>query len=127
MERRMKWRRKALMVARCLALGWKGVILRGSARPYSARIFLNWLPSKEGQIAQYALAYITPVHKDLMRREFIPFSEQVLGKQTSFRDPLMEVEIVPPMEDYWNKLWMSSGAENSEEKHQREVSWPTVI
>lgn len=87
----------------------EGVILRGSPNPYSARIFLNWLLSKEGQIAQYASAYITPVHKDLMRREFIPFSEQILGKQLSFKDPAVEVEIVPPVEDFWNKLWMGSG------------------
>ena len=85
------------------------VILKGAPNLNAARIFLNWLLSREGQIAQYASAYITPVHRDLMRPEFIPFSDQVLGKEMSFRDPALEVDVVPQLEEFWNKLWMQPG------------------
>jgi iron(III) transport system substrate-binding protein len=86
----------------------EAVILKGAPNMHAARIFINWLLSKEGQIAQYASSYITPVHKDLMRPEFIPFSEQILGKEMSFRDPGLEVDVVPQLTDFWNNLWMRS-------------------
>lgn len=87
----------------------EAVILKGSPNIHAAKIFLNWLLSKEGQIALYAAHSGTPVHKDLMRREFVPFAEEILGKEESFRDPGLETEILPKLFEVWNPLWLRAG------------------
>ena len=40
------------------------VILKGGNVP-TAKVFLNWLLSKEGQITQYASEYATPLNSEL--------------------------------------------------------------
>ena len=84
-------------------------ILRGAPNINSARLFVNWFLSKEGQIAQYVSDYAPPVHKDLQRKEFLPFAEQILGKQHSFRDPAIEIEIQPKLLEFWDELWLKGG------------------
>jgi hypothetical protein len=84
-------------------------ILRGSPNPSEARIFVNGFPSKEGQIAQYASTYSPPAHKDLRRKEFLPFSEQILGKELAFREPGLDTQLLPKVMEFWNGLWNRSG------------------
>jgi len=84
-------------------------ILRGSPNINSARLFINWFLSKEGQIAQYVADYAPPVHKDLQRKEFVPFADQILGKQLAFRDPESELKIQPKLLEFWDELWLKSG------------------
>ena len=84
-------------------------ILRGSPNLSAARIFVNWFLSKEGQIAQYASTYTPPAHKDLRRKEFLPFSEQILGKELAFREPGLETELLPKVMEFWNGLWNRGG------------------
>ena len=84
-------------------------ILKGSPNINSARLFANWFLSKEGQIAQYISDYAPPVHKELRRKEFLPFADEILGKKTAFRDPGIELEIQPKLLAYWDELWMKTG------------------
>ena len=84
-------------------------ILRGSPNINSARLFINWFLSKEGQIAQYVADYAPPVHKDLQRKELLPFADQILGKQLAFRDPASELKIQPKLLEFWDELWLKSG------------------
>lgn len=84
-------------------------ILKGAPNINAARVFVNWFLSKEGQIAQYVADYAPPVHKELQRREFVPFADEILGKKDSFRDPGIEVEIQPKLLAYWDELWLKSG------------------
>ena len=84
-------------------------ILKGAPNINSARIFINWFLSKEGQIAQYVADYAPPVHKDLRRRDFVPFAEEILTKKGAFRDPVIEVEIQPKLLAFWDELWMRGG------------------
>jgi iron(III) transport system substrate-binding protein len=84
-------------------------ILRGAPNINSARIFVNWFLSKEGQIAQYVADYAPPVHKELRRKEFVPFADEILTKKGAFRDPAIEVEIQPKLLAFWDELWMRSG------------------
>jgi ABC-type Fe3+ transport system substrate-binding protein len=79
-------------------------ILRGSPNMYASKLFANWLLSKEGQIAQYAADDSPPVHKDLQRREFMPFPEEILGKKIAFRDPGLEEEHDELLK-LWNPYW----------------------
>lgn len=82
------------------------MILRGAANPYAAKIFVNWLLSKEGQIAYYAAKFYVPVHKDLQRRELVLFADDVLGKEVSYRDPNLERDVNPKLIEFWNGLVM---------------------
>jgi ABC-type Fe3+ transport system substrate-binding protein len=84
-------------------------ILKGAHNINAARLFVNWFLSKEGQIAQYVADYAPPVHKDLQRREFVPFADQILGKKDAFRDPGVELEIQPKLLAYWDELWLKGG------------------
>jgi iron(III) transport system substrate-binding protein len=81
------------------------VILKGTPNLHAARLMINWLLSKEGQIAQFVAEQASPVHKDLRRKEFVPFADQILGRQTAFRDPKLELEIQPKLLKLWDELW----------------------
>jgi iron(III) transport system substrate-binding protein len=84
-------------------------ILKGAPNINSARLFVNWFLSKEGQIAQYVSDYAPPVHKELQRREFVPFAAEILGKKDVFRDPKIELDIQPKLLAYWDELWLRGG------------------
>ncbi len=73
----------------------------------SALLFVNWFMSKEGQISQYAANNAPPVHKDLRRREFLAFPDEILGKKIAFRDPeAMETDLKKLMR-FWDPMWFS--------------------
>ena len=84
-------------------------ILKGAPNINSARLFVNWFLSKEGQLAQYVADYAPPVHKELRRKEFVPFADEILTKKGAFRDPGVEVEIQPKLLAFWDDLWMHGG------------------
>lgn len=62
-------------------------ILKGNPSINASKLFLNWLLSKEGQLAQYAAGGAPPLHRDLIERGFMPFPEEVAGKKIAFRSP----------------------------------------
>ncbi len=82
------------------------IILKGAPHENSARVFLNWMLSREGQLSAYYGRSISPIHEDLQRRELIPFADQILGKKVSFRDPDLQREVMPQLNEVWNDLWL---------------------
>lgn len=84
-------------------------ILKGAPNLNAARIFVNWFLSKEGQIAQYSADFAPPVHKDLRRKELLPFADEILPKKGAFRDPGIEIEIQPKLLAFWDELWLKGG------------------
>ena len=85
------------------------VILKGAPNVNAAKVFINWTLSKEGQIARYLSFTDPPVRRDLQRPEFIPFVEQIRGKEESFRDPELLVDTLPAVQAFWNSLWLRGG------------------
>jgi ABC-type Fe3+ transport system substrate-binding protein len=81
------------------------VVLKGNPHIYSSKLFVNWLVSKEGQIAMYAVDKIPPAHKDLQNPDFIPFADQVVGKTIAFQDLKLVDDVLPEVMDFWNPLW----------------------
>jgi ABC-type Fe3+ transport system substrate-binding protein len=79
-------------------------ILRGNPNINASKLFLNWLLSKEGQMAQYVADDSPPIHKDLQTKDFLPFPEQIVGKNIAFRDPGLEEEHGELLE-LWNPYW----------------------
>ncbi len=86
-------------------LGGSG-ILKGAPYMNAGRVLMNWLMSKEGQISRYATYDSTPSHKDLQRKEFLPFPEEVLGKQVVTPEPAFQEKTLPDLNEFWNKLWL---------------------
>lgn len=83
-------------------------ILKGSPNLHAAKIFLNWLLTKEGQIAKIVGKGALPIHKDMMRPEFVPWPDQLLGKTVSW-PPRNELEITPKLNEVWSQLWLRGG------------------
>jgi ABC-type Fe3+ transport system substrate-binding protein len=84
----------------------EAIILKRAPHGNAAKIFLNWTLSKEGQIFDFASSSSAPVHSGLRRRESLPFADEILGKEISYRDPLVQFEVLPRLEEYWNNLWL---------------------
>jgi len=81
------------------------VILKGTPNLHAARVFVNWILSKEGQITQFVADDSAPIHRGLKRPEFIPMFEEIRDKPVIFRDSASELELGPPLVDLWNSYW----------------------
>ncbi|NIO07639.1 MAG: extracellular solute-binding protein [Deltaproteobacteria bacterium] len=82
------------------------IILKGAPNPNASKLFLNWMMSREGQLAAYYGRSISPIREDLQRKELIPFADQILGRKVSFRDPDLQREVMPKLNEVWNDLWL---------------------
>jgi ABC-type Fe3+ transport system substrate-binding protein len=87
-----------------LSFGMAGII-KGSPRINAARLLVNWLLSKEGQIAQYHSSKFVPSHKDLQRPEFLPFAKAILGKKTAPRTIALMNESLSAVRKTWDGHW----------------------
>ena len=81
------------------------MVLKGNPNINASKVFVNWMVSKEGQIARYAADGIPPAHKDLQSPDFVPFADQVVGKQVAFQDLHLIEDVLPGVYDFWNPLW----------------------
>jgi len=86
----------------------EAIILKGAPNLYSAKIFMNWLLSKEGQISQYAHEFAAPLNESL-RPKLLPFSDQIIGKKEVFRDPRTMDTSMNNLFAFWNDLWLKGG------------------
>lgn len=84
-------------------------MLEKSPHKNGARLFINWMLSREGQILQYAQASAVPVHKALQTPTFLPFADTIIGKPHLVRDDvLLTSETNKKMQEMWNGLWAAS-------------------
>jgi ABC-type Fe3+ transport system substrate-binding protein len=90
------------------------VILRGTPNLHAAKLFVNWLLSREGQIAHFSSGGTAPIHKELRRKEFFLFADQVLGKDIVYKDPDLETTVLPRLLEFWNQLWLGAGGRSRE-------------
>ncbi|MDX1483258.1 MAG: extracellular solute-binding protein [Alphaproteobacteria bacterium] len=82
-------------------------VMKGTKKKNSALMFVNWFLSREGQISQYAANFAPPVHKDLQRKEFLSFPEQIVGKKIAFRDPESLEQDLNNLVKFWDPLWFA--------------------
>ncbi len=82
------------------------MILKRSQNINAAMLFINWILSKEGQLAASYARQTTPIREDLQLKEIIPFADNVLGKEVSFRSPELEREVMPTLSKFWEDLWL---------------------
>ncbi len=80
-------------------------ILKGNPNINSSKLFLNWLLSKEGQVAQYAAGGAPPVHRDLQKAGMMPFPDEVAGKKIAFRSPDLLDDDITAMFRMLKPIW----------------------
>ncbi|HEY4134545.1 MAG TPA: extracellular solute-binding protein [Alphaproteobacteria bacterium] len=81
-------------------------ILDKAPHKNAARLFVNWMVSREGQITQYSSTFAVPVHKDLQLPQFVPFSDTIIGKKANVRDDvLLTSDTNKKMGEEWDGFW----------------------
>lgn len=86
------------------------VLLEKSTHKNGARLFINWVLSREGQILQNAWGDAVPVHKALQSGRFIPFPDTTTGKSRVIRDDgVLGSETDQKMTRTWNSYWAGGG------------------
>jgi iron(III) transport system substrate-binding protein len=76
-------------------------ILSGNPHPNAARVWMNWMLSREAQLAQYVADGSPPSHKALQRKEFIPYADEVIGKHLAQADEQYNREVFAIWRQYW--------------------------
>jgi ABC-type Fe3+ transport system substrate-binding protein len=77
----------------------------------AAKLYINWMLSREGQLAQYKAIQAAPVHPAFQRREFLSFPDQVIGKKTAFRTPFLLEKEWPRLLQFWRNKWFASSGQ----------------
>ena len=80
------------------------IILKGSPRIHAAKLLVNWMISKEYQLAQNLSAGAASTHRDLQGPRFLKFADQIAGRKRAFRGPGLAREL-PKIYKIWNPLW----------------------
>lgn len=83
-------------------------MLEKSPHKNGARLFINWILSREGQIVQYATTFAAPVHKALQNPKFLMFADTIMGKPHLIRDDAMlSGDTSDKMHELWDALWVT--------------------
>jgi iron(III) transport system substrate-binding protein len=90
--------------------GWVGII-KGNPHPNGAKLFVNWMLSKEGQIAAYRADSSIPAHKELRRREFLPYPDQILDRRIVVQTPAAQANFGNVLAEF-HRFWMG-GADDA--------------
>ena len=84
-------------------------LFRKSPHEYSGKLFVNWMLSKEGQLARLSAIGTAPSHKDLQQAKFVSFGDEIIGKKIGLRTvELLTVEL-PKLYKVWNPAWQNAG------------------
>jgi iron(III) transport system substrate-binding protein len=84
-------------------------IFRNSPRVNTARLLVNWILSKEGQVATFAYTYAAPIHKELQDPKYFPYGEEVLGKKIALRTIPLLLDGLPEVYKVWRPAWAGAG------------------
>jgi iron(III) transport system substrate-binding protein len=76
-------------------------IMKGNPHPNAARIWTNWMMSREAQLAQFAADHSPPSHKALQRKEFLAYPDQIIGRQLVQADEHYKREVFKMWQQYW--------------------------
>jgi iron(III) transport system substrate-binding protein len=76
-------------------------ILNGNPHPNAARVWTNWMLSREGQLAQFVAEGSPPSHRGMQIKEFVVYADEVVGR------PLIQANeaYLREVYDMWQKYW----------------------
>jgi iron(III) transport system substrate-binding protein len=85
-------------------------MLEKSPHKNGARLFINWILSREGQIVQYDTTFAAPVHEALQTPDFLMFADTIMGKPHLVRDDdMLSGDTSDKMHELWDALWVNTG------------------
>ncbi len=76
-------------------------IMAGNPNPNAARLWTNWMLSREGQVAQFVSDGSPPSHKGLQTVEFLPYADQIVGRKLIQADEQYNREMYAMWQKYW--------------------------
>jgi ABC-type Fe3+ transport system substrate-binding protein len=76
-------------------------IMKGNPHPNAARLWANWMLSREAQLAEFVADASPPSHKALQRKEFLAYPDEVIGKRLIQADAQYTREVYDMWEQYW--------------------------
>lgn len=76
-------------------------IMKGNPHPNAARVWTNWMLSREAQLAQFAADNSPPSHKGLQTKEFVVYADQVVGRHLAQADEQYKREVYEMWQKYW--------------------------
>ena len=83
-------------------------VLEGNPHPNASRLFVNWVLSKEGQIALHVYDEEIPSHTGLPAEKFQAYPKELAGKKIA-RSSATVVRSIPQYMEKWHKLWVAAG------------------
>jgi iron(III) transport system substrate-binding protein len=90
-------------------------ILSGGPNPNAAKLYVNWLLSKEGQIAMHTYAHNIPIHKDLPQRSFLIYPDEIIGKKLAPGGAESEA-VTPAVMSAWQGMWVKAGGAKADSR-----------
>ena len=78
-------------------------ILAGNPHPNAARLWANWMLSREAQLAQFAADGSPPSHKALQTADFLVYADQTVGRRLVQADERYKREV----NEMWERWWKS--------------------
>ena len=76
-------------------------ILKGNPHPNAARVWTNWMLSREAQLAQFVADGSPPSNKALQRKEFLAYPDETVGRHLVQADMRLNRDMFA----IWNKYW----------------------
>lgn len=83
-------------------------ILAGNPHPNASRLFVNWILSKEGQVALHVYDAEIPSHTGLPADRFQSYPKELEGKKLAPSSAEV-VRHIPALMEKWHKLWIAAG------------------
>lgn len=90
-------------------------ILKGSPHRNAAKLWVNWLISKEGQVTQYYAEGTAPSHKDLQMPQLLTYSEEVHGREQVSED----ISQLSDLKKVWGKYWQKGPKKGKGRKRRK--------
>lgn len=84
-------------------------IFKNSPRVNTAKLFVNWLLSREGQLVQYAVIGSAPIHKELQDPRYFAYGEELKGKKVALRTIDLLINELPKVYKAWRPAWSQYG------------------
>jgi iron(III) transport system substrate-binding protein len=85
-------------------------IISNNPHPNAARLFVNWVLSKEGQIALHVHDEEIPSHTGLPKERFQAYPKELEGKKVAPSSAAV-VRSIPALMEKWHKLWVAAGGQ----------------
>jgi iron(III) transport system substrate-binding protein len=80
-------------------------VIKTSPRANAAKLYANWLISREGQLAQYARTGYGPTYKNLRDKGLLPLAEITKGQKIVIGNYAMQIKYRDKLGKFWDQLW----------------------